>query len=111
MYSLTIFGIPLILFLLFSMSIYFCIKKCKVQYDEIKDTYPDPDDLEPVKETNNGDILPNQCPICFLFMGEFKELSCCNKTLCKKCFNQVEICPFCRGNFNKNKPKIIKISL
>ncbi len=111
-----ILGIPLFAIELLSISIFICLKKCKILYNNIKNDLVQKDlqkNAESVIDStiNKDDIKPNQCPICFLFMGEFVRLSCCHKTLCKDCIEKVNKCPYCRGTFNKNNPEIITISL
>jgi hypothetical protein len=50
--------------------------------------------------------LDNECKICFV--NEPNKILPCEHTVCESCYQNIELCPFCRNKLNK--PIVITIT-
>jgi len=60
-----------------------------------------------LEKVDDGDILPDDCPVCYGIPDMGREISmcvkCCGKC-CTLCFNSVATCPLCRASLQEYKP-------
>jgi len=92
-----ILGIPLLIAELLAISMFICLKKCRVMYREAKNR------LVAEQETANANAQANkECIICLTPLEVFAVLPCHKShIICSSCSNKVDKCPVCRKEFNK----------
>jgi len=72
---------------------------------ESTDSKITPLDIESMESNTPLDIEPStiECTICFI--NEQNKILPCEHKVCEECYQNIEVCPFCRKKINKPRPE------
>jgi hypothetical protein len=72
---------------------------------ESTDSKITPLDIDSMESNTPLDIEPSiiECTICFI--NEQNKILPCEHKVCEGCYQNIDVCPFCRKNINKPRPE------